>query len=209
MGHTLEDEYQFFQSHDRNETRSQRLALDDSRSDLARTLTATVVGREVRKHFDPESTVHRRSDISELVDGPVGADVLDYVDRDSLFLGLDHRVDSAVMRQLTFKRYEGPDAEGERHLVSVGYGAYGARSDRHYALESLYEQRYALFMKAYTHKTKLKASALLAKALAICLFEGKNPGITEEKIERLTSDEQLFERLSSARNGRIGSSDGS
>lgn len=200
VGHTLEDEYLFFGRHDGNYQRVQRLVLDTATSELARQLEQTEVGREVRKHFDPDSTVHGRSDITELVSGPVGADVLDYVDRDSMFLGLDHKVDSAMMRQLSFRAY-GAEIYGDRHLVSIAHGAYGLRSDRQYALESLYEQRYALFLKAYTHKTKLKASALLAKALGICLLEGK-PIITENAIERMTSDEKLFMFLQSTRRDR-------
>ena len=201
IGHTLEDEYSFFGHHDRNDRRVQRLVLDGTGSELGRLLAGSEVGREVRKHFDPDSTVHRRSDIAELVSGPVGADVLDYVDRDSLFLGLDHRVDSAILRQLRFEPYGG-QSDQDRHLVSLAHGAYGIRSDRQYALESLYEQRYALFLKAYTHKTKLKASALLAKALAICVLEGRRPAISEEEIERLTSDEQLFARIAGSKRER-------
>lgn len=201
LGHTLEDEYRFFSRHDHNNARIRRLVLDPSESSLATLLSSTSVGRETRRYFDADSTVHKRSDITELISGPVGADVLDYIDRDSFFLGLDHKVDSAIDRQLRFHRYSA-DHNQDSHLISLAHSSYGVRSDRHYALESVYDQRYALFLKAYTHKTKIKAGVLVAKALSICLYEGKRPALSERIVERLPSDELLLVEISGSKRER-------
>ena len=201
FGHTIEDEYGLYVRHDRNQERIQRLVLDASESELARVLESSEIGREVRSMFDLDASVHARSDIGELVSGPVGADVLDYVDRDSMFLGLDHRIDSAIFRQLRLAEERG-SIDGERHLVSVSHGSYGVRSDREYALESLYEQRYALYLKAFTHKTKIKASALLMKALGICTVERDKPAFSEREIERAPSDRDVLNMISGSKGVR-------
>lgn len=194
LGHTLEDEYGFFKRHDENSERIERLVLDND-SELGALLRKSEPGREVLKHFDMTASVRSRSDVEELVSGPVGADVLDYIDRDAYFCGLSHRVDSALLRQLRLTSGRGSE---ESHVVSLIHGSYGLRADREFAVESLFNERYALFLKVYNHKTKLKASALVAKALALSLHGGKRPAVNERDLEQL-SDGDLLARLSSAR----------
>jgi hypothetical protein len=94
-GHTLEDELGMYDPHDRNHPRLERLLLSD-KSQVGNLLRSTDYGREVLACFDPSSTANRLGYIKELVEGPTGADVLDYVDRDSYFCGIDHRIDSAI-----------------------------------------------------------------------------------------------------------------
>lgn len=195
LGHTLEDEYGFFARHDLNEGRIARLVLDPSGSHLAELLLSTDFARVARSHFDASATVLRRSDIPEIVSGPVGADLLDYVDRDSYFCGLSHRVDGALLRQIRLVPYKPAD---EPHVVSLLGSSYGLRTDREYAVESLYEERYALFLKVYANKTKIKASALVAKALAICLTAAKRPGLAERDIEWM-NDEELLRAIATRR----------
>lgn len=194
LGHTLEDEYEFFQRHDMNTERIGRLVLD-SGSELGEIMRSSDAGREVLRHFDLSASARSRSDIEELVSGPVGADVLDYVDRDAYFCGLSHRVDSALLRQLRLATGRGSD---EPHVVSLIHGTYGLRADREFAVQSLFSERYALFLKVYNHKTKIKASALVAKALAIALHAGRRPAVSEREIETL-SDAELLMRLATAR----------
>jgi uncharacterized protein len=199
LGHTIEDEYGFFKRHDENNARIDRYVMDDA-SQLGKLLARTEYGREVRRHFDATSSTRARSDVAELISGPVGADVLDYVDRDSYFCGLDHKVDSAFLRQLRLVSDRG---EFDQHVVSLVRGSYGLRTDREYAVESLYEERYALFLKVYAHKAKIKASALAGKALALALHGGKRPTIRERQIEEL-SDEGLLLALASGRGSERG-----
>ena len=196
-GHTLEDELGFYQRHDENVPRIRRLVLHEE-SRLGQLLQENENGRIVSSHFDPGATVHNRSEIFELATGMVGADLLDYIDRDSHFLGLDHKVDSAVFRQFRLDKKRSSDSR----VVSLLRGGYGLRIDRIYAIESVMVERYALFLKAYTHRTKAKASALLGKALALGTHRGKNPILLEKDIEWKT-DDTLINFLASSRRDAI------
>jgi len=198
FGHTLEDEFGFFERHDENRARIERLILDSS-SELSTLLAGSEVGRQVRAHFDDSATIHHRSDLTELVSGMVGVDLLDYIDRDAMFCGLDHRVDSAIFRQFDFTKRRSGDQNAQ--LVSLLHGKYGIRVDREFAIESVMTERYALFLKAYTHRAKAKASAVLGKAVGLALFDGKSPAITEKQIEWM-SDDQLIVTLSEVRRQR-------
>ena len=195
-GHTIEDELGIFVSHDDNYERLQRLMLD-SASRLNQTLRGDEVGRAVLEHFDPEATVVARTGVPELVSGSTGADVLDYINRDAYHCGLDHRVDSAIFRQFRWHR---DDSGEEPRLISLLYGSEGLRIDREYAVESLLQERYAMFLKVYTNKTKTAASALLGKALSSALIPANRgkPDMTEQEYEWL-ADAEVLGRLSSSR----------
>jgi uncharacterized protein len=189
FGHTLEDELGFFVRHDQNGARIDRLILD-SKSKLHNVLVSTEVGPSVLTYFERDASVHGRSKVEEIVSGSTGADVLDYIDRDAFFCGLDHRVDSAIFRQFRLQRHLGAEDD---HLVSLLYGRGGLRLDREYAVESLLRERYALFLKVYTHARKNAASALLGQALVAELLRprGGRSSISEEKIEWLGDDALL------------------
>lgn len=194
FGHTVEDELGIYRSHDHNGRRIDRLLLSTS-STLGALLRSSEIGRATLAHFDPEATVHRRTDIPDLVSGSTGADVLDYIDRDAIHCGLDHRVDSALFRQ--FRWHHGPSKPG---LVSLLYGREGLRVDRQYAVESLLAERYALFLKVYTHKTKTAASALLGKAILAAIEPGTRgkADFSETEYEWF-GDEELLQRLVNSR----------
>lgn len=197
FGHTIEDEIGVFKNHDNNMPRLRRLLLD-STSDLNARLRQDEVGREVLEHFDPEATVQQRTGVPDLVSGSTGADVLDYIDRDAFHCGLDHRVDSAIFRQFRWHREDG----SEPRLMSLLYGKEGLRVDRAFAVENLLSERYAMFLKVYTNKTKTAASALLGKALVGALFppgRGK-PEFTEAEYEWL-ADQEVIARLVASRKG--------
>jgi uncharacterized protein len=194
FGHTVEDELGIYESHDDNLPRRTRLLLD-SRSRLNRRLREDDIGRAVLEHYDPEATVLTHTGVPELTTGTTGADVLDYIDRDAYHCGLDHRVDSAIFRQ--FRWYRSEDRE-EPRLISLLYGSEGLRVDREYAVESLLLERYAMFLKIYTHKTKTAASALLGKALTAALVTGgRRADVTEQQYEWLADAELLALLISS------------
>ena len=67
--------------------------------------------------------------------------------------------------------------------------------DAEFALESIFLERYALFLKVYTHPAKVAAGAMLGKALAQAA--GKKP-IDERTLEWL-GDGTLLDRLSESR----------
>jgi HD superfamily phosphohydrolase len=191
FGHTIEDELGVFPRHDMNADRIERLVLGPS-SDLGEVLRQNPEGQVALSHFDFEASVQDRSAITDLISGSTGADVLDYIDRDAFHCGLDHRIDSAIFRQLRLQRSGSADDE---RLVSLLYGREGVRIDREYAVESLLAERYALFLKIYCHKRKNAASALLDKALSLALHRGKPlPELLEPKYEWL-SDDVVIDRL--------------
>jgi HD superfamily phosphohydrolase len=195
FGHTVEDELGIFTSHDDNFARITRLVLDSS-SELNLKLKEDEIGRAVIEHFDQEATVQARTGIRDLVAGSTGADILDYVNRDAYYCGLDHRIDSAIFRQFRWLR----DEDGaEPRLISLLYGSEGLRLDREYAVESLLLERYAMFLKVYTNKTKTAASALLGKALTASLIApGRGrPDMTESEYEWFADAEVLSRLLGS------------
>lgn len=183
FGHTLEDELGFFDRHDANESRAERM-LGSTNSEFVAAIERTEYGRAVLDILANEQSIASRNWITELVSSPSGADVLDYVDRDSLFCGLDHRVDSAIFRQFSVaKSSKSPSAQ--RHLVNKLYGRHGFRIDAEYALLSLLRERFALFLKVYTHPAKIAAGAMLGKALHAS-------GLVETDIETVGDEELLL-----------------
>lgn len=191
FGHTLEDELGFFQNHENNTNRINRIVLDTD-SELNKILNESGAGRQVLALFDLSSTIHARTGIKELVSGITGADVLDYINRDSHYCGLDHRIDNALFRQFHLDKRPGDDDR----VVSLLYGNHGVRIDREFAVESLLLERFAMFLKVYTHPTKNAASALLGKALAHVMFKSMGKcEIDEKKLEQM-GDDQLIVSLS-------------
>lgn len=194
-GHTLEDELNLFPRHDRNDARIERLLLS-SKSRVGELLQSTEFGRAVLAHFDPGSTVMRRSWLTDLIEAPCGADVLDYVDRDSFHCGLDHKVDSAIFRRFAIDISSATPRQ-QRHILTQVWGKKGLRLDVEFALESLLRERFALFMKVYTHPSKIAAGAMIGKALREAAEGDKGSVLDERRLEWM-SDMELFLHLKSS-----------
>lgn len=191
MGHTIEDQLGVFQRHDDNAGRFERL-VSDSESQIGNLLRGSEAGRRVLDRLNPKVTFADDA-VDHFVSGVMGADVLDYLDRDAYYCGLDHRVDTAIFRQL---RLYAKDNVRDRKLVASLNGKYGVRVDRAYAVETLLAERYAMYLKVYTHSAKIAADAVLGKALA----EAPGPGKTlrESDFER-KGDEALLWHLAKSR----------
>jgi HD superfamily phosphohydrolase len=170
FGHTLEDELGFFPRHDNNRDRLQRIVLDES-SQIGACLRSTDYGQEVLKYMDSGTFSRPYEWVKELVEAPFGADVLDYIDRDSFYCGLDHRVDGAIFRRLSVKPRSQSNAT-DRHFLTKLHGSHGFRIDAEFSIESVLRERFALFMKVYSHPTKIAASAMLGKVLSNLLTGG-------------------------------------
>jgi hypothetical protein len=188
FGHTLEDEFGFFERHDANSDRLDRL-VGSASSELGEVLRKSDPGRvtiELLRGDRPAQWAF----LDEIVSGVTGADVLDYVDRDSHYCGLDHKIDSAIFRQ--FELHETP-GQAAKKLVSVVGGKYGTRTDRSFAVEAVLRERYAMFLKVYTHTAKVAASVLLGKAIHAALSQ-RNRRLRPEELEGL-GDETLLDLL--------------
>lgn len=187
FGHTIEDELGFFPRHDHNPDRMKRL-LDDS---LARLLDSTSYGQVVLREVTAQAPRPTLSLAKDIVGGHAGADVLDYVDRDSTFCGVDHSIDTAIYRHYRAMPIHGPIESPAQHLVSKFYGSRGVRLDASFAVESLFLQRYALFLKVYTHTMKIVAGSMLGKALQH-VIDGVGLDKLETIIEAMGDDELLL-----------------
>jgi HD superfamily phosphohydrolase/predicted Ser/Thr protein kinase len=185
-GHTLEDELGLFASHDENYDRYARLLGEDT--EFAKVMRETEYGRDVLSFFEPSPTWRRHALGYEVTTSVVGADVLDYIDRDAYFCGLDERVDSSVFRRFRVVR---SGLENE-HFATEFHGRHGFRIDAASAFRRLMSSRYALFEKVYCHRVKVAAGAMLGKAIALS-------ELTEAEIEKCGDDQLLFQLMSSRR----------
>jgi HD superfamily phosphohydrolase len=192
-GHTIEDELGIFDRHDLNDSRTQRLFFGESK--LGGVLRRTDYGRNVLDYFDPSATIRKKIHLREFIDAPHGSDVIDYIDRDSYFCGLDHKVDSAIYRRYKMLR-DGIPSDVEQHLGLRLYGDRGIRLDADYALERILTERFSLFLKVYCHSMKFSAGAMLGKALfPSTQSKRRNNPFSQEQLERY-SDMELLLRLS-------------
>jgi HD superfamily phosphohydrolase len=148
------------------------------------------LGRSVIDLLDPTVESDQEGLVMQAVSGIMGADVLDYIDRDALNCGLNHRVDTALFRQIRFYNREDPDSP--KFYSNTG-GKYGIRSDRLFAVESLLSERYALFLKVYTHSAKIAADTVLSKALTI--RRGPRNNGLQESVMEWHGDEVLIHSL--------------
>lgn len=200
-GHTIEDELGFFSRHDQHEPRNARLLLSD-KSEIGTLLRTTEYGRAALAYIDRHSGVATTSYVREAIEGPVGADVLDYIDRDSYYCGLDHRVDSAIFRRYRLASVPRSDRDDD-HLVARVYGSHGLRLDAEFALESVLLERFGLYLKVYTHSAKVAAGAMLGKALSAALFGRRKPALDERAIEWMGDSELLLALRSSGATAKV------
>lgn len=202
FGHTLEDELCFFPRHDKNIARMERL-IRHSEAELPEILQATDFGRVVLDLITNVEISTEYGWIIELVASAIGADVIDYVDRDALHCGLDHRVDSALYRSFVFVENRTPRLN-QKVLRSKLQGRHGFRLDVDFAIGSILRERFALFMKAYSHPTKVAAGAMVGKALLYAQIDASN-SFDEASVEIMGDEELLISiaRSQSRRASRI------
>ena len=171
-----------FERHDLNSTRIRQLVLS-SRSELSKLLHSESFGQQVLDLVNPKATSGNRSWLAELVEAPCGADVLDYIDR-------DHRIDSAVYRRFSVQRSQTANPS-DSHLQTQLFGRHGFRLDADFALETVLRERFALYLKVYSHPVKIAAGAMIGKAVWHALKYGKKPRLDERKIEWMGDNELL------------------
>jgi uncharacterized protein len=196
FGHTIEDELGLRARHDNDAERFARL-LEGNRSGIGQILRRTSYGRSaldlLRKSVPndrmQEQIPRELTYIVEAVDSSIGADVIDYINRDAYYCGLDHRVDSAIFRNYSVTRVS---SNGPSHFASRVYGRYGIRLDAEFALEDLFTERFALFLKVYTHRKKVAAGAMVGRGIAE-LMHGRG-ALSDEAYEWM-GDTEVLTRL--------------
>jgi HD superfamily phosphohydrolase len=100
-------------------------------------------------------------------------------------------VDSAIFRQFRLER-----VQDDSRLISRIFGSTGIRLDREFAVEMLLIERYAMYLKVYTHRDKAAASALLGKALASAQHpSGRGKADFSEEDYEWLPDDVVVDRL--------------
>ncbi|MFO7649745.1 MAG: HD domain-containing protein [bacterium] len=162
FGHTIEDERRVFTRHDQND---ERIAHFIERTELGAVLEKLGVKRELgqllREHRLKAGgpTFHY-----DIVSSTICADLLDYLLRDAYFTGLAQRYDERL-----FKYF----------IISGGALAINLVRNGLFRMDGLTETlnvlriRYMLSERVYYHPAKNAASAMVSKALELCLDGGE------------------------------------
>ncbi len=123
--------------------------------------------------------------MSDMIHNTISADILDYLDRDIYFTGLDAKYDKKIYQYLTLGKEN--DNPNSLRLVIFLSGEKGPfRTDIVSEILNILNIRYSLVEKVYYHHAKVAASTMLSKLLQIT-------GINEEVIykEGFTDSELL------------------
>jgi HD superfamily phosphohydrolase len=155
FGHTLEDERRVLPRHDRDDARL-RYFLHESR--LARILLRAGMHDQVLRILG--GTAGYASDI---ITGPITADLLDYLRRDAYFTGLAQFYDERIFHSFV--------VEGGRFVVNLEKHGM-LRRDTLSEMVNLLRIRYNLSERVYFHHTKISSGAMVSKAVETTLRSG-------------------------------------
>ncbi len=155
FGHTLEDERRVLPRHDKDENRFACFLL---KSALASRLRSSGYHDEVLRILRGECGF-----ASEIISGPISADLLDYLKRDTYFVGFSQDYDTRVFQSFTL--------EGGRFVVNLEkHGVL--RRDALSELINLLRIRYTLSERVYFHHTKIASGAMISKAVELAMQSG-------------------------------------
>jgi uncharacterized protein len=175
FGHTFEDERRLFDRHDED---SRRLDHFLNHPELKRTL------EECGQFERMRNVLSKSPDASplakDIVAGAVGADLLDYLQRDAFFCGLALRYDERLFQ--LFSVVDG------RLVVKLHKGGT-LRRDALSELIHLLQMRYALTERVYYHHAKCAAGAMISRALELVMEAG---AFTHEALYSLRDDSLLY-----------------
>jgi len=113
--------------------------------------------------------------ISDVIANTICADLLDYLPRDRMNLGMECQDHTRLQRYLTIRpgTLYSPD-EGLRVCIMVTRrGKGGQRRDVATAVLAIMRERYEMAERVYYHHKKAAASTMLAKLMEICADEDK------------------------------------
>lgn len=176
-GHTFEDERRIFERHDENKKRTHYFL--DAKP-LRSVLLRQGIYDDVARIFTGPKEELRRLFIYQIVAGTVCADLLDYLQRDSLFCGLSQFYDERIFRYFTVL-----DGQFVIELQKDGLFRHDALSE----LINLLRIRYTLTERVYYHHAKAVAGAMISKALELAMLQGR---IKLEDLFELRDDSFLY-----------------
>jgi len=116
--------------------------------------------RKIRTIFSPYMV--------DIVANTICADYIDYVRRDTANAGLDRQTDDRVLSQFLIGEYRTSDVGSQYRMALLLTDSRGKpRLDACTGVVDLVRKRFRLAEIIYYHKTKVSASAMLAKALSL------------------------------------------
>ena len=192
FGHTLEDEHNIFTRHDKGTRLLGILDQPELKAalDIYYEPVRGMAEYASRGNHTHSKTIHPlvKPYLIDIVAGTIGADLLDYLQRDNLFTGLRREYDPRVFNYFAIR-----DDQLVIDLTKHDMIRPDAVSD----IMDLLRMRYTLTEKVYYHHTKLAFGAVLAKAVRITHERGL---INEEMLAKM-GDWDLLHFL--AANGEI------
>ena len=155
FGHTLEDERRVLPRHDKDTDRV-RYFLEEGN-------IGRILDREGIQGPVVEALTRGGSLVGDIAGGPISADLLDYLRRDTYFCGLSQYYDSRV--------FESFIVENGRLVMNLEKRGV-LRRDALSELVNLLRIRYTLSERVYYHHTKIASGAMLCKAVELAIQEG-------------------------------------
>jgi uncharacterized protein len=176
-GHTFEDERRIFERHDQNQARLNYF-LDQSA--VKQILTVAGIYEDVRHVLTANVAQLAAPFIYEIVAGTICADLLDYLQRDALFCGINQVYDRRIFRYFS---------------IQAGHFVIELQKDgllRHDVLSELIHLlrlRYTLTERVYYHHAKAISGAMISKALELTLARQR---LQLEDLYELRDDSFLY-----------------
>lgn len=155
FGHTLEDERRVLPRHDKDEARFSYFLIE---STLGRRLLASGFQDEVLRILRGEAGF-----ASEIIIGAITADLLDYLKRDTYFVGFSQYYDLRVFQSLIVE-----DGRFAVNLEKHGMRRHDSLSE----LINLLRIRYTLSERVYFHHAKIASGAMISKATELAIMAG-------------------------------------
>jgi uncharacterized protein len=171
FGHTLEDERRVLPRHDKDENRFDHFLRQSS---LAHHLHKSGYQEQVLKILQGEAGF-----ASEIVIGAITADLLDYLKRDTYFVGFTQYYDARIFQSFLLE-------EG-RFVVNLEKNGM-LRRDALSELVNLLRIRYTLTERVYFHHAKIASGAMISKAVEAAM----NLGMAAEELREFRDDTLLW-----------------
>ena len=106
--------------------------------------------------------------MSDIIGNTICSDLLDYLPRDRMYLGMEVRYHSRLQRYFTISKGMLYPQEGLRMSIMVTRGAHGGqRPDVATAVLDIMRERYEMAERVYYHHKKAAAGAMLAKQVEL------------------------------------------
>jgi HD superfamily phosphohydrolase len=174
FGHTLEDERRVLPRHDKDESRFDHFL---RRSSLARHLQKSGYQEQVVKILKGEAGF-----ASDIVTGAITADLLDYLKRDTYFVGFSQHYDARIFQSFILE-------EGRFVVNLEKHGML--RRDALSELINLLRIRYTLTERVYFHHAKIASGAMISKAVEAAMSRG----LAAEELREFRDDTLLGKLL--------------